>query len=194
MAAPLPGDSELARKCCLREGRAHFAHSPAPPFSQPTALSLSSSNPLILPSMLFSPVPPFPPYLPHTYHYLPPPLLPPLTFRPRFQCGTVENLSSFHGIIGYASAAIITSIVVSPHAPVVVLLLRLPLPLSIKRERVSFQMKQNMRSMKRNMRRESQMVKPRERKRRRKNDKQRRENMESNQKREAMPREAKHEK
>ena len=105
----------------------------------------------------------------------------------------VQNPSWFHVVIGYASAAIVASIIVvsvvevMSHVPVVVLQLRLHLPLPIKTERVSFQTKRNMRS-------ERQIANLRERKRKQKHDKQRRENMETNQKREAKPREAKYEK
>ena len=56
-------------------------------------------------------------------------------------------------------------------------------PCLLKKERVSFQTKQNMRSVKRNMRHERQMVKPREQKQKWKDDKRRRENRETNQKR-----------
>ena len=40
------------------------------------------------------------------------PPLPPLTFPPCFPYRTVENPSSFHVVIGYASAAIVASIIV----------------------------------------------------------------------------------
>ena len=116
-----------------------FTHFPAHPFSLPTMLSLSSSNPLIRPSMLFYPVPPFPPRSPHTNHYLPPPL-PPLTFPPRFPCRTVENLSFSPSSMAMLLLPSLLPLllflllgVVSPHAPVVVLPLWPPLPLPIKK-------------------------------------------------------------
>ena len=202
-AAPLPGDeSELAWKCCVQEGRTHFTHSPVHPFSLPTMLSLSPLNPLILPSMLFSPVPPFPRHSPHNNHYLPPPpspssYLPTLLpmqngWEPVFVPRRHRLCFCCHRCFHYCCFCCRRWC--HPHALVVVLPLQLPLPLPRKRERVSFQTKQNMRSVKRNMRSERQMAKPREQKRKWKHDKQRRENVETNQKREVKPQEAKHEK